>query len=203
MMRRVIQISDRQKGRLLRKNSYLEVPAASAGEEWSTEVQRALDSIAKTSTAQNCASMEEKHEQLKEKQKEAFDEIYNTCSSEPQQGENGKLFFLQGHAGTSKTYLLSLLREKLESKGILVEVAATTEIAASQYRNVRTAHSLLGLGVEDEDASEQHAKISRHGPQSQRAALLREVQLCFIDKSSRMQRILFEHVDAVKDMRCF
>ena len=91
----------------------------------------------------------------------------------------------------------------MESEGILVEVAATTGIAASLYRNGRTVYSLLGLGVEEKDASKQHGKISRYGPQSQRAALLRKVKLCIIDESSMMQLILFEHVDAVlKDMRC-
>ena len=94
-------------------------------------------------------------------------------------------------------------RYKLVSESMLVEVAAITGIAASLYRNGGTVHSLLGLGVEDKDASEQHAKISRYGPQSQRAAILRKVQLCIIDESSMMQRILFEHVDAVlKDIWC-
>jgi len=47
---------------------------------------------------------------------------------------NGKAFFLQGRAGVGKTHLLSFLRDTAESEGMLVEVCATTGVAASLYK---------------------------------------------------------------------
>ena len=63
MIRRVIQISDRHGRRLLRQHPYFEGGAAApAGDERSTEVQRALESIAKTATPHNRAAIEEKYQ---------------------------------------------------------------------------------------------------------------------------------------------
>ena len=70
------------------------------------------------------------------------------------------MFFLYGNAGKIKTYFLSL-RDVVKAQGMFVEICAKTGIAASLYRNGRTLHNLLGIGVEDKDASERHCDVLR------------------------------------------
>lgn len=50
-----------------------------------------------------------------------------------------------------KTYTLSLFRDVLEFKGLLVHITAKPGIAQSLYYGGRTLHSLLGIGVENKD----------------------------------------------------
>ena len=59
------------------------------------------------------------------------------------------------------------------------------------------------LGVEDKDASDQHSKLSKYGPNSERGKLIKSLSLLIVDEASMMQRVLFEHVDTIlKDLRC-
>ena len=86
---------------------------------------------------------------------------------------------------------------------MFAEICATAGIAAKLYRSGRTLHGLLGLGVEDKDASDQHSKLSKYCPNSQRGQLIKPLSLLIIDEASMMQRVLFEHVDTIlKDLRC-
>ena len=124
-------------------------------------------------------------------------------SHQDRHGTDGHAFFLQGLDGTGKTYLLSVLRDMLEAEGMFAEICATTGIAAKLYRGGRTLHSLLGLGVEDKDASDQHSKLSKYGPNSERGKLIKSLSLPIVNEASMMQRVLFEHVDTIlKDLRC-
>ena len=126
-------------------------------------------------------------------------------SNEKTRNMDGRAFFLQGHAGTGKTNLLSLLKEIVESEGIFAEICATTGIAASLYRNDRTVHSFLRIGVENADSNERHAKLLSYGPNSERAKLICCLSLLVlvIDEASMLQRLLFEHIDTIlKDLRC-
>ena len=83
------------------------------------------------------------------------------------------------------------------------EICATTDIAAKQYRVGCTLNSRLGLGVEDKDALDQHSKLSKFGPNSQRGQLIESLSLLTIDEAPMMQRVLFEHVHTIlKDLRC-
>ena len=77
---------------------------------------------------------------------------------------DGKVFFLQGHTGTAKTYFLSLLRHIVKAQGMLVEIYATTGIVASLYKNFCILYSSFNIGVEHKDASERHARLSKYGP---------------------------------------
>jgi len=97
---------------------------------------------------------------LKDEQRFAFDEIMNTLRERQQEDRlvtKVKAFILQGRAGVGKTYLLSLLRDAAESEGMMVEVCATTGIAASLYRGGRTLLSFLGTGIEYTDNSERNS----------------------------------------------
>ena len=91
----------------------------------------------------------------------------------------------------------------VEAEGMFAEICATAGIAAKLYRSGRTLHGLLGLGVEDKDASDQHSKLSKYGSNSQRGQLIKSLSLLIIDEASMMQRVLFEHVDTIlKALRC-
>ena len=79
------------------------------------------------------------------------------------------MLFLQGDAGMCNNYLLSLLRDMMEAQGMFVGTGATTGIAASLYKNGRTLYNFPGIGVDNKDASERHARLSKHGPRFQRA----------------------------------
>ena len=50
-------------------------------------------------------------------------------------------------------------------------------------------HNLFGIGIEDRDSSERPANLSKHGPRSQREALIRALPLLVIDEASMMQRL--------------
>ena len=91
----------------------------------------------------------------------------------------------------------------MESEGMFVDICATTGIAASLYRNGRTVHSFLGIGVEDADSNERHTKLSSYGPNSERAKVICCLSFLVFDEASMLKRLLFEHIDAiVKDLRC-
>lgn len=84
----------------------------------------------------------------------------------------------------SLPYLLSILRDMVESESLFTEICGTTGIAASLYRNGRTLHRILGLGVDDAEASERHVKLSKYGPNSQRGELIRSLSLLVVDEAS-------------------
>jgi len=187
-MKGLFQISDRHGGRLLRDNAFF-AHAAQQSTNSGTEIQRARRYLDGCATSQNRRDLRTRYAQLKEQQKTVFDEIMGTLERRKTQDKlktDGKAFFLQGHAGTGKTYLLSLLRDMAESKGMLVEITATTGKAASLYRGGRTLHSLPGLVIDDRESTERHAKLSKYGPRSQRGELIRHLHLLIIDEASMM-----------------
>lgn len=91
-----------------------------------------------------------------------------------------------------------------DHKGYLVKMTATTGIAASFYENGRTLHSFIVLGVEEKNDSQSRERLSlsKYGPLSQRAELLRKVVVLVIDEAPMCPKVLFEIVDTVlKDLR--
>ena len=203
MMTQIIEVADRHGGRLLRELSFFQSVAQSS-RSGGTELDRARTQA--QANAANRQRLDRRYRTLKTEQKDVFDKIMSTLSR--RERENGlktdeTVLFLQGHAGTGKTYLLSLLRDMARSKAMLVEISATTGIAASLYEGGRTLHSLLGLEIDDKDSSERYAKLSKYGPRSQRGILIKALSLLIIDEASMMQRVLFEHVDTIlKGLRC-
>ena len=134
---------------------------------------------------------------------DAIFQLVISRSHQDRHNTDGHTFFLQEHAGTGKTYLLPALRDMVEAEGMFAEICATTGIAAKLYRGGCTLHSLLRLGVEDKDSSDQHNKLSKYGSNSQREQLIKSLSLLIIDEASMVQSVLFEHVDTIlKDLRC-
>lgn len=54
---------------------------------------------------------------------------------------HGKVFFLQRRAETGNTYILFLWKDIIDQQVMLVEMTATTGIAASFDEDARTLHS--------------------------------------------------------------
>ena len=61
--------------------------------------------------------------------------------------------FLQGRAGTGKTFTTNNLIKILKKQGKKVLITGTTGIAASQYSGGSTVHSLFSLGIDQYDDS--------------------------------------------------
>ena len=203
--RRTIQISDRHCGRLIRDHEYF-ADVEMCSHEPTNEVERMEHHVLQCMQPANGNVLQEKYAWLHPQQKATVDEIFQLVMSGSHQDRHNTdrhTFFLQRHAGTGKRYLLSILRDMVEAEGMFAEICATSGIAAKLYRGGRTLHSLLGLGVEDRDASDQHSKLSKYGRNSQRGQLIKSLSLLIIDEASMMQRVLFEHVDTIlKDLNC-
>lgn len=128
LMKRIIQISDSHGGSILREHSYFSPyqPSDSAA----AELRRARD-YARFST-QSSTSLNRRYASLKPQQKELFDITLNkldrkaSLSLQNQVKKDGKVFFLQVHAGTGNINLLSLLRDMVDPKGWLTEITEPT-----------------------------------------------------------------------------
>jgi hypothetical protein len=65
------------------------------------------------------------------------------------QDKDSQLPFLQGAAGTGKTFIVRAVIAELAKRGKKCLVTGTTGIAAAQYRGGTTLHSLFKLGIDD------------------------------------------------------
>lgn len=203
----LLQISDSHGGILLR-----DIPFFSNMEQKGARVQTesalSVEHLHYMQSPDRRRRVQEKLHSLNQHQRTFVDEVTHALeripSGEGQTRSNGKLFFLQGRAGTGKTYTLNILREYAETIGNVVEIAATTGIAATLYKGGRTVHSLLGLGIDDKDSSDgSSSRSSKYGPRSERAKLLRRAALIIIDEASIIERRFFELINVVlQDLRC-
>lgn len=92
----------------------------------------------------------------------------------------------------------------VENKGILVLITATTGVAASLYQGRRTLPSLLGIGVDNENSSNDgnSYRTSKFGSRSRLAEPLRKLALIIIYEPRMMEPKLFALVDVIfKDLR--
>jgi hypothetical protein len=94
-----------------------------------------------------------------------------------------KLMFLQGSAGTGKTYTVKVMLSELQRLGIQVLISATTGIAAVQYPGGQTVHSLFRLGIDELHG----ARFTSHiGRGTSRARHLLAAGLIIIDEVSML-----------------
>ncbi len=104
-----------------------------------------------------------------------------------------QLCFLQGSAGTGKTFLIKYFINELEKKGKKVLICASTGIAASQYTNATTVHSLFGLGIDQETTH--NIFICKIGSNSLKARQIRNSDCIIIDESSMLTNKLLNEID--------
>jgi hypothetical protein len=86
--------------------------------------------------------------QLNPAQSQAFDQIVQSTISSP-----GKVFFLDGPAGTGKTFLYKTLCYRLRSERKIVLCVASSGIAALLLPGGRTSHSRLKIPLKLKDNS--------------------------------------------------
>lgn len=144
LFRRLIEISDRHGGKLLREHRYFAGHAFMREARSGTEVQRARIEMREVRSTENQARLSQRYDRLNTDQKGVFDTVMTTLYArrhEDTTRTHGKTFILQGGAGVGKTYTLNLLRDMEMSRGFLTEIAATTRIAAALYKGGRTLHS--------------------------------------------------------------
>ncbi|CEL62802.1 hypothetical protein RSOLAG1IB_12576 [Rhizoctonia solani AG-1 IB] len=91
---------------------------------------------------------EEYRTMLNQEQAQAYEEIYQSTIA-----PHGKVFFLDGPAGTGKTFLYKTLCYQLRSEGKIVLCVASSGIAALLLPGGRTSHSRLKIPIKVNDNS--------------------------------------------------
>jgi hypothetical protein len=75
-----------------------------------------------------------------------------------------QLMFLQGSAGTGKTFTVKALIKALESTRKKCLICGTTGIAAVQYPGGTTLHSLFHLGIDEQSRGSFYSNVGRRTP---------------------------------------
>jgi hypothetical protein len=94
-----------------------------------------------------------------------------------------RLMFLQGAAGTGKTFTVSAVIAALQAMRRICLVCATTGIAAVQYPGGTTLHSVFKLGIDENSANGFVDHIGQGTPQ---AAYILEADLIIVDEVSML-----------------
>ena len=128
-------------------------------------------------------------------QKEAYDVILNAIEV-ANDTQTQKFICLYGAAGTGKSIVGQTLAAKLRSEGKLVSICASTTLAATNYENADTAHSLFGYKVKEDDddfdgETVQECKLDT-APYVERLELLQQTELIIWDESFGNHAKLFE-----------
>ncbi|KAG8718749.1 hypothetical protein FRC08_004455 [Ceratobasidium sp. 394] len=110
--------------------------------------------------------------QLNPQQQAAFNQIYHSAVE-----ANGQIFFLDGPAGTGKTFLYKVLCYKLWGEGHYVLCVASSGIAALLLPGRHTSHSQFKIPINIHEAS-----TCSIGKNSDLAQLLRRTKLIIWDE---------------------
>ena len=113
---------------------------------------------------------------------------------------SGNLMFIQGRAGTGKTFLTKTLIGYLENQNFKILISGTTGIAASQYNRGTTIHSLFSLGLDDNESSTVfHTNI---GKKTYKGGMIKNSDLIIIDEISMLTVSVANKVDYTLRFLC-
>jgi superfamily II DNA or RNA helicase len=87
-------------------------------------------------------------------QQAIFDAVIDAVE-EP--NESNRFIFASGVAGAGKTLMANRIAAHLRAEGNIVQICASTTLAATLYKNAETAHSKFKYPVADEDAADSDA----------------------------------------------
>ncbi|KAL9411119.1 hypothetical protein AB3S75_044830 [Citrus x aurantiifolia] len=118
-------------------------------------------------------------------QKSAYEAIMRSVEN-----EEGRLFFINGHGGTGKTFLWNTIIAKLRSHSKIVLPVATSGIAALLLPNGRTAHSRFHIPL---DVTAESTCEIRQG--TLLAGLLMKTSLIIWDEAPMAHKFCFEALD--------
>jgi Cdc6-like AAA superfamily ATPase len=119
--------------------------------------------------------------------------IFDTIMSAVNLGEK-KYFFIDGPGGTGKTTVIKKIITKLRAEGKIVQVCASTTLAATLYENAMTAHSLFKFPVEDDDQKDSEERTCCKLENTERLELLQNTQVIIWDEFVSNNKDLFEAV---------
>lgn len=119
-------------------------------------------------------------------QRSAFEQICSTIDN----STRPNTFFLQGPAGTGKTFLYKTLCNKYHSEGKVVLCAASSGIAALLLPKGRTSHSLFKIPINSNEDTQ--CRITGN---SELAGLLRRTHLIIWDEVTLQSKHDFAAVD--------
>lgn len=118
---------------------------------------------------------------LNDLQKYAVKSIYEKIVNN---NVESNLFFIQGRAGTGKTYTTNVIINVLRKKGYKVLVTGTTGIAATQYEHGMTCHSLFKLKIDQNINGNEFSCNVGYG--TYRAKEILDADLIIIDEISML-----------------
>ena len=122
---------------------------------------------------------EEKRSTLNAEQHNAFEQIYNSTST-----QDGRSFFLHGPGGTGKTFLYQTLCHRIRANGWIVLCVASSGIASLLLPGGHTAHSTFSIPVENLN-EHSHCHVDKN---SKQADMLRTVRLIIWDEAVTQHR---------------
>ncbi len=143
--------------------------------------------------AEERAHLERRFLQLNTEQLDAYSQIATSVEE-----EQGRLFFLNGPAGTGKTFLYNTVCHKVRSEGWIVLCVASSGIASLLLRGGRTSHSMFKIPI-DNLTDESTCPIAK---QSERGALLKAARMVIWDEVPMQHKFGPEAVDKMcQDIR--
>lgn len=128
---------------------------------------------------------EQKHSTLTKGQRTAFDTITDAVHHNPSSAH----FFVQGRAGTGKTFLYKTLCHRFRARGDVVLCVASSGIAAQLLPGGRTSHSRFKIPLSGDESSK--CNIPK---QSQLAHLIRQTKLIIWDEVPMQHKFCFTAV---------
>ncbi|CAI4220356.1 unnamed protein product, partial [Auanema sp. JU1783] len=129
---------------------------------------------------------QQKYSQLNDQQRSAFDTICHAVDS----GSDNSHFFLQGPAGTGKTFLYNTLCHYYRRQGKIVLCVASSGIAALLLPGGRTSHSRFNIPLLINEDSMCHIKKNTN-----LGRLISNTTLVIWDEVPMQHRYCFEAVD--------
>lgn len=123
----------------------------------------------------------------------AFNEIWGSISD-----EHGDPFFVNGPAGTGKTFLYNAICHRVRAESWIILCVASTGLAALLLPHGRTAHSTFNIPISDlaEDSICQISKESQCGD------LMRKAKAILYDECLMNNKLCFEALDrTLRDIR--
>jgi len=133
-----------------------------------------------------------------DEQQAAFDGIVAAVARAKEE-QSQQFVCLHGAGGTGKTLLANKLVAYLRGQGELVAISAATTLAATNYPNAHTVHSLIGYPVLDNDEDNDGDRVVECELHTEkykdRLEYLEALSLLVIDESFNLDRRVFEALE--------
>ncbi|KAG1879523.1 PIF1-like helicase-domain-containing protein [Suillus tomentosus] len=124
-------------------------------------------------------------------------QILNTILESMEEGRNN-FFFIEGHPGHGKMFLVKTLSLILRAREQIVLIIGSSALAATAYERGRTMHHMFSIPVTDESV-DLHSSIHPHSP---RADLIRNASAIVWDKLPAINRAAWESVNELCRIIC-